>query len=263
LGVVVAITTAASLLVAAAAGAEIRRLEVVGAVALDDKMRRSGIPKDKAIDAALWEGVSRVATELLEESTATAPEDGAKPLASVLGRDMVSYTKSFRIVEDQGERPTLFTENPDAATEYVVVVEVQVDVDRVRASLVKAGLLQDTAAAVLTGIDLDVRGLTQYAGYQELMALLVSDRVGAASVDPREYERGRALVRVEAEWGAGELLERLLAAAPIHLRITPLEVEDLTGASDVWGRPVGRSLLVLAVHWSEPLAPAARGAARN
>jgi hypothetical protein len=240
-------------LAAPPAGAEVRNLEVVGAVPLDDDTRRSGIPKDKAIDAALWEGVSRVAADLLVDSALPAEaESGGNRIESALGRDMVSYTKSFRIVEDQGERPALFTEHPEAATEYVVVVEVEVEVDRVRDALVRAGLLEDAGAGVLTGIELEVRGLTRYAGYQELMALLQSERVGAAAVHPREYEHGRAQMRVQAEWGASELLERLLAAAPPHLRITPLEVEEEQAGDDAWASARGRSSLVVGVDWTAP-----------
>jgi hypothetical protein len=264
-GSVVALAGLVALLAFAAppAGAELRQLEVVGAVPLDEESRKRGIPKDRAIEAALWEGVSRVAAELLVDSDAIASEGSAKSIEKALGRDVVSYTKSFRIVEDQGERPALFTEHPDAATEYVVVVELEVDTDRVREALVAAGLLAEAGAAALKGIELDVRGLTDYAGYLALVALVQSDRVGAAAVDPREYERGRALLRVEAEWGASELLERLLAAAPPQLRITPVEVDEDRGTDDVWAQAPGRSTLVVEVEWTPPPDPDADGMARN
>lgn len=244
------------LLAAGGAVAETRLLEVVGAVPLDERTRQSSIPKDKAIEAALWEGVSRVAADLLVDSIVPEPEDGSNPVDAALGRDMVSYTKTFRIVEDQGERPTLFTDHPDAATEYVVVMEVEVEVDRVRRALVQAGLLEVLGAEARTWVDLEVRGLDRYDGYSALVEALESPGVGATRIDPRDFEAGRARVRVEGEWGARELLERLLAAAPPNLRLRPLEVEDRPPDDDRWGHEAGRQLLVLAASWT-PSEPAA------
>lgn len=252
---------------ATSAWAEIRSLEVVGVVPLDAKARRSGIPKDRAIDEALWEGVSRVAAELLVDSIVEVPEpdggeagDGGEPedertrLRKALGDDMLAYTESFRIVEDQGERPALFTDNPDAATEYVVVVAVQVDVARVRERLKAAGLLDTGGLAMLTGILLEVQGLTQYGGYDELVELLESESIGAVSVSPLEFSRDRILLHVEAEWGAGELLERLLGAASPQLRITLISVREadarLAEGADVRGE--GGASLVLEIEWTPP-----------
>jgi hypothetical protein len=252
---------------ASASGAEIRRMEVVGAVPLDAETRRSGIPKDKAIDEALFEGVWRVAYELLEESAVElvgseptgdggAASEGPDPIRAALGTNMVLYATSFRILDDQGERPTLFTDHPDAATEYVVVVEVQVDVDRVRDRLRSAGLLEVPGGGLvaLSGIEIEIRGLTDYRGFQALKTLIESDSVGVETFEPREFGRGRTLLRVEAEWGATELLERLLAAAPPELRITPMDVDDPTPSElDGWGRdePAVGSL-VLEIAWTPP-----------
>jgi len=261
---------------AANASGEVQLLEVVGAVPLDEQMRASGIPKERAIDEALWEGVARVADDLLVDSILLEPEPGADgdgdaegaiesgseevvdPIRAALGDDMVPYTRSFRIVDDQGERPALFTDNPDAATEYVVVVEVQVETERVRERLVAAGLLEDEEQMALSGIELEVRELGHYGGYAELVALLISEPVGAASASPREMERGRALLHIEAEWGATELLERLLAAAPPALRITPVEVREPRESGIGWTfSDVEPARLVIAVEWApEPPEPA-------
>jgi hypothetical protein len=264
------------------ASAEIRQLEVVGVVPLDARTRRAGVPKDRAIEVALWEGVSRVAADLLMDSVVTEPDPsdgvdpansegvdpssasnteddgGARKLRGALGKDMVTYTRSFRIVEDQGERPALFTDNPDAATEYVVVVAVEVDVDRVRDRLLETGLLVTGSLEILTGILVEVRGLTQYRGYEELVELIAGDDVGAATVSPLEFERGRAVLHVEAEWGAGELLERMLGAAPSRLRITPISVDEpdleaSSGRQDVTG--AGQAMLVVSVAWTPPPPP--------
>lgn len=248
--------------VAADASAEVRVLEVVGAVPLDQASRAKGIPKDRALEQALWEGVSRVAADLLVDSIVPDPEDGPDPVRAALGDDTVPYTRSFRIIEDQGERPTLFTEHPDAATEYVVVVEVQVEVDRVRERLLAAGLLeQQGIQAPLTGIRLEIRGLTRYGGYEQLVALLTGDRVGAASISPLELAHGRMVLHVEAEWGAGELLERLLAAAPDTFRIEPLEVAEFEPSGGGWGLDRGPARLVVRVRWTPPEEPGDRSAA--
>lgn len=250
------LTVAMLILGSAPAAADLRLLEVVGAVPLDDETRQAGIPKDRAIDEALWEGVSRVADDLLVDSIVPEPEGGGDPIRAALGRDMVPYTRSFRIVDDQGERPALFTEHPDAATEYVVVVEVQVEAERVRERLVAAGLLEDEQRSATTGIELEVRDLSQYGGYAELATLLVSAPVGAASASPLELERGRAVLLVEAEWGVEELLERLLAAAPAGMRITPIEVQNGRESGAGWAfSDAEPSRLVISVRWTPPSAP--------
>jgi hypothetical protein len=234
--------------------AEVRVLEVVGAVPLDEKTRGRSIPKDRAIEEALWEGVSRVAGDLLIDSVVPETGDGVNPIREALGRDMVPYTRSFRIVDDQGERPSLFTEHPDAATEYVVVVEVQVEADRVRERLVAAGLLDEAGRNALKGIEVEIRDLTAYAGYEQFVALLKAERVGAASVSPLELDHGRAVLQVEAEWGPAELLERLLAAAPASLRIRPIAIADArpigAEADPVSGGP---ARLTLSVKWTPPV----------
>jgi hypothetical protein len=266
--------------------AEIVELEVVGAIPLDAESRRRGIPKDRAIDEALWQGVSRVAADLIAENPAQPPEpepgpDGVEgvdgvdglegdvepeatedPIREALGTDMVPYTRSFRIVEDQGERPVLFTDHPDAATEYVVVMAVHVDVDKLRERLSAAGLLANDRIEVLTGILLEIRGLTQYRGYDELVQLIESEAVGAASVMPLQLERGRALLQVEGEWSARELLDRLLAAASPQLTIIPVAIdesgdESLTSSGAL---PLaGLSSLVVAVQWAPPAPPVEEG----
>jgi hypothetical protein len=234
---------------ATSALAEVRRLEVLGAVSLSPENRAKGTPRELAVKQALREGVSRVASGLLVDSEPAEPEDGSNPLRTALGADMVPFTRSFRIVEDQGERPSLFNDDPDAATEYVVVVEVQVDVDRVRERLVAAGLLATGASETpLTGIRLEVQGITHFRGLEALVETIRGEDVRATSVVPVEFERGRTILNVEAEWGAAELLERLLAAAPPELRILPIEI-GAAGADDGSG---AQEVLVLGVKWTPP-----------
>jgi hypothetical protein len=281
--------------VAFGALAEIRPLVVVGASPIQIGTTRGTLAKEEAIEGGLWEGVLRVARDLLEQQAADAlrlapeiepdsPETwlyppavpsplewaedpvaeivdpeadsysapdfadttAAPPLTELeakeqaaallqaaqiaqeaeerlireaLGREMVSYTKSYRIVEDQGERPALFTDEPDVATEYVVLLEVQVETDRVRARLEEAGLLRPQVVSELTGIRIEILGLTHYRGYQALLDVLRSDAVSAEDVSPRHFSPGRVVVQVEGEWEPDQLLERLQAASPKNLSL--------------------------------------------
>ena len=203
------------------AQAELRVLEVVGAVPVSDSGSRFKMPKEQAIDEALLEGVSRVAEEFLIEADPALPPvpDQRDRLRSALGPDMVPYTRSFRIVEDQGERPVLFTEHPDAATEYVVVVSVEVETERIREQLIRSGLLVDEGQGVVRGYELHVKGLSHYRGYLALIELLESESVGVKMVTPRAMGSEGLTVLVEADFDPATLLERLRAAAPSNLEI--------------------------------------------
>ncbi len=180
--------------------------------------------------------------EALRLAAKRAREAEDEMIRQALGREMVSFTKSFRIVEDQGERPALFTDDPDVATEYVVLLEVQVETDRVRARMEAAGLLDPLAASELKGIQLEVLGLTHYLGYRALLDVLGSDTVSAEAVFPRNFSSGRVVLSVQGEWAAEELLDRLKAAAPGNLHIEGAEPKiGADSASEespaLWGRP--------------------------
>ena len=192
---------ASGFFVATNASAELRRVEAVGIYGIRDSARARVIPRDEAIARARWEGISRVALELIGESEVIPGPDG-EPLStgeeggnlsgggasttdnlipplersggenersleagmdpwvdphdvrfdrvapsanetallrSALGKDLLPYTRSYRILEDQGELPVLFNDVPGVETEYVVVVEVIVDLDRIAAALESAG----------------------------------------------------------------------------------------------------------------------------
>jgi len=188
-------------------------------------------------------------------------------IRKALGLDTVSYTKSFRIVEDQGERPAIFTDDPDVATEYLVLLEVQVEVDRVRTGLEQAGLLRPLEISELTGIEVEVLGLGHYAGYRALLALLRGDAVAAAEVFPRHFGPDRVVLVVECEWEAAELMERVQAGAPENLVIEGAEVlvSAPRGGSDLWGdtRPPEPDKLRLRVAWAPPPEPEAEDPAAD
>ena len=224
--------------------AELRVLEVVGAVPVSESSALSKMPKEQAIDEALLEGVSRVAEEFLIEADPSALQgpDQRERLRAVLGSDMVPFTRSFRIVEDQGERPVLFTEHPDAATEYVVVVSVEVETGRIRERLIRSGLLVEEGRGIVRGYELRVTGLRHYRGYQALIDLLESEAVGVKTITPQEMGSETLRLEVQADFEAAMLLERLRAAAPRNLEIRsdgPLEKKPARGPGEFGGGSAG------------------------
>ena len=240
----VAALLAALLLASSVQASDIRRIEAVGSVPIVAGQRTTVGPKEAAIDAALREAVHRVAHDFLMDADPDAaialtpgPSQQAR-LREALGRDMVRYTKSFRILEDRGEGPALFVEQTGAETEYVVIVEVQVDAGKVEGRLVERGLIASRAPLATAGIvRLEVEGLDQYAAYEQLRELL-KERMGARSVQPLELERGRSVLAVETALGPADLLHRLLALAPPNMQILPLTAEpDSVRLSVVWTPP--------------------------
>lgn len=217
--------------------AEVRRLEAVGATPVDPS-RRGGLGlRDQAIQAALREAVVRVARELLLE--AESPEDEGESLSGILGTDMVRYTSRFQILEDQGERPALFSEDPEVATEYVVIVEVYVDVDRVQSRLVDAGLIAGAQTSEeRSRLLIEVYGLTRYPAYQALRALLTEAAADPAL--PLSLEHGRSVFAVDVDDSLGRdgFLDRLRRLAPEGLGIRPLaQSEGRLSLEATWSPP--------------------------
>lgn len=263
------VALAASL--AASATAEVRKLETVGTLPLKASAEPGVIPRDAAIEHALREAVVRIAQEFLAdrplEEPGLAPDDDSVPVLTlqgevtseeelaaleaareeelaeldrVLGKKMVPYTTRFRVIEDRGRRPALFSEDPEVTEEYVVIVEVQIDVERVRNRLVEAGMLDARAGASLANeVLLEVEGLSRYAAYRDFRRLLVEE-LEVQSVVPVEMEAGRTVFDVSTEVTAVEFLEALLTAAPPHMAIDPRHASGgrLRVAVE-WRRPKG------------------------
>jgi hypothetical protein len=223
-----------SLLIAiAASGAgEVRRVEAVGAVALDPLAVDAPIPRDAAMQAGLSEAVRQVAMALLGGLEPIPDEDPTTDvveniLAGALGDDPFVYVNGYRIVEDRGERPALFVPDPDAETEYVVVVEAQVSVDRVRKRLLERGLLEDapTGQAERIALRVTVDGLESHGAYLEVLDALMKEG-GARTARPIEASSGRVVFDVKADHGGPQLLAGLIRARRPGLRITPLLSQD-------------------------------------
>lgn len=241
------------------AAAEVRRVEAVGIYGIEESARRRVIPRDEAIARATWEAVSRVALELIGESAPTgdayddAPDgrvgpgredpgdegrgpDGAgdegeqAALQTALGEQMLPYTRSYRILEDRGEAPVLFAEDPDIETEYVVVVEVLVDVDRVADALERNGLIarSDAGSSEAERVTIEVLGLAHYPAVERLMAFL-RGAMGARRVVTLEFERERQVLGLEGRFGLEEVARRLAQAGDPGLVLEPLAVDPTRG----------------------------------
>jgi len=211
------------LLVSSPAPAEVRRLEVVGVVPAGADAR-PGVPaQEAALGAALAEGVERVARELLSEEAAADPD---LDLGRVLGGKPREFTVGYKVLEDRGERRALLLPDPEISTEYVLLVEVFVDVARVESALDAAGLL---LRAPLEGRGRELRVAVEtpsYRAYQALRKHLIEQR-GVTSVTPVLFEGSRRVdLRVVAEASASDLLDRLVRSPPEGLRVVPLFADD-------------------------------------
>ena len=220
------IAWAAALLLATAlpAGAELRRVEALGAVPLDPRNPPSVPPRDAALRRALHDAVWRVALEMLPGFDPTDHASEAD-LEDALGNDPLDYADRFRVVEDRGERPALFSEAPGVETEYVVLVEAHVETSRIRQRLAAAGLLSrpsGDARRYRVRVVLDEVG--SYGAYQAVRTLL--EEMGARSAIPVEMEPGRAVLLVDGNRPPDALVAGLVRSAPPNLSIVPLGIDD-------------------------------------
>jgi hypothetical protein len=205
--------------VASGAAAEVRRFEVVGALPIDPAAPPA-TPRQAALRVALQEAVQRAARDVLREATGQEPQDEV-----ALGADAPDFAVSFRVLEDRGEQDALLSGAPSGGREYVVVAEVQVDVDRVRERLRAARRLAgEPAPAPPAAFRLEVLEIPSPAVWTAVRAALA--RAGAASAIPVELESGRALFEVQTALGPEKTLERLLLAElPQGLGLEPVAPE--------------------------------------
>jgi hypothetical protein len=244
--------------------AEMQRVEAVGSFGIPAKRSGRVIPRDRAIQNGLWEAVSRVALEVIGEAPAAqggeeeplrleidpdtgepvTSEDELAVLRDALGKDMLPYARSFRIVDDQGESPVLFEERPGIKTEYVVVVEVLVDARRVSEALQRAGLIAALAAGEAGEVRLELMGLTRYEALEAVLEAL-REGLGATRVDVLEFARERQVLAVEGAFGPRELSSWASRFESPNLVLEPVELDE-----------DGRGLRVLARWFPDPEMPA-------
>jgi len=216
----------------AAVARDIEQVEAVGAAAIvpGAASTRGRTPRDLAVREALIEGVRKSASALMtavDEGTAprVAGEVDRDRLAAVLGNDPYRFVSRFRVIEDRGVQPALFSSNPDVESEYRVIVEVHVDRDLIRERLVENGMLDVPLGALPTiQTRITLEGLEDYRVYESILTTLV-DGVGALSATPVEAMQGRIVIAVESTLGGFELLTALERAIPPHLMLIPLQVD--------------------------------------
>jgi hypothetical protein len=254
-----ALLAAAAILLTTGVGrAELQRVEAVGIYGIRDSMRSRVIPRDEAIANARWEGVSRVALELIGEfgpsqaaamspdlppsidslddeagNVTVATESGGPSEGEVaellvaLGDDLLPYMRSYRILDDRGEVPALFNDEPDVSVEYVVVVAVIVDVDRVTQALARAGLIavnnpEDTSETVIV----ELMGLSRYEALEVVLEALRKE-LGATRVRTMEFSQERQILAVEGPFGPDALLARLADFENPQLQLEPIGVDSM------------------------------------
>jgi hypothetical protein len=198
---------AAGLLLAAPAGAEVRRYEVVGAIAVDPA-KPIAAPRQAALRAALLEAVGLAARNVVAEETGAEPKPGDPPPA--LEGEPSEYAVSYRVLEDRGEQARMLTAaEGQGGREYVVLAEVQIDLGRVRERLRASGTLGiETVAAPAGPFQLEILAIPSPAVWTAVRVALI--RAGARTVLPIELEAGRTLVSVDGPIPADRIVERIL-----------------------------------------------------
>jgi hypothetical protein len=127
-----------------------------------------------------------------------------------------------------------------ASTEYVLVVEVFVDAERIEQRLLDAGLLErDPLAGEVSLIELELQGLERYGALAAVRTLL-TERLGASAALPLSFTRGVAVLEVELPGigaDASEVAAQLEDLGPPELLIRSLEADPDRAVLDVTWRP--------------------------
>ncbi len=209
------------------AAAEEQRAESVGVAPITGK---DSAPRDTALRAAVQGAVVSAAAAMLPADfrapVEPAPEDGSgEPnawLAKRLGNDPFVYVTRFRILEDRGRRPAMFAADRDVEFEYVVVAEVNLDLDAIRERMEKQGFVSRAPQASGRQLTLVLEGLSSYRPVAIVLETLESDR-GVRSALPVEFTERRAVLAVDADRDIGRLVEDLRRRAPEGLRVVTVD----------------------------------------
>lgn len=199
----------------------------------------SASPRDAAVRAALRDAVQQTAEGLLappvgeqvDEEAGAASDQQAETeqtaqLQQILGNDPLVYATRFQVVEDRGEGPTLFGSDSDVDTEYVVIVSVFVDRDRIRERLTRAGVaLAPAGQEPEIHSRLIIENLSEYWVYAEIRKALLEE-LKMRSAIPSAMSPGRAVLELNATQTPNEYLGELQRAVSDRMALIPLNVED-------------------------------------
>jgi hypothetical protein len=219
-----------------AAARDVVRVESVGVAAVRPE---SVSPRDTAVRKALLDAVRLTAGDLLatgaDDEFDEEPGDVVDPesddventaLQRILGNDPLDYITRFQVVEDRGEGPALFGSDLDVETEYVVIVSVFVDRDRIRARLTRAGMMLTPAGQqpeIRSRLILDDIG--EYWVYAEIRRVLLEE-LKLRSAIPREFTPGRAILELNAAQSPSEFLPSLQRSVSDRMNLILLGVDD-------------------------------------
>ena len=220
----------------AAVARDVVRVESVGVAAVGSDFAS---PRDAAVRVALLEAVRQTAEDLLalpeagdefgegpddlEDLESDEPE--STELQRILGDEPLEYLTRFQVVEDRGEGPALFGSTPDVETEYVVIVSVFVDRDRIRERLTRAGML-----LIPVGQEPQIRSrlilenLGEYWVYAEIRRVLLEE-LKMRSAIPRAFAPGRGILELNAAQSPSEFLASLQRSVSDRMDLVPLSVE--------------------------------------
>jgi len=220
-----------------ASALDVVRVESVGVAPVRPD---SASPRDAAVRKGLLEAVRETAKELLADRVVDAFEDEvideadlqaeaeaeqSAELEQILGNDPLVYATRFQVVEDRGAGPRLFGSDLDVDTEYVVIVSVFVDRDRIRERLTRAGiLLAPPGQAPQIHSRLVLENVGEHWVYAEIRRVLLQE-LKMRSVIPRELSPGRAVFELNASQTPSEFLPSLQHAVSEQMELVPLSVE--------------------------------------
>jgi hypothetical protein len=219
-----------------AAARDVVRVESVGVAPVRPD---SASPRDAAVHKGLLEAVRQTAEDLLATGAVDgfdeemgdvedlqAEAEASAELQRILGNDPLVYATRFKVVEDRGEGPTLFGSDLDVETEYVVIVSVFVDRDRIRERLTRAGiLLTPPGQEPQIRSRLVLENLGEYWVYAEIRRVLLEE-LKMRAVIPREMSPGRAVLELTAAHSPREFLGLLQRSVSDQMELIPLSVED-------------------------------------
>ncbi len=136
----------------------------------------------------------------------------------MIGKSAVEYTARYRILEDRGERVAVFAVEDEIENEYVVLVEVFVDEDRLHAALQVGGLIEEDApvAGPQNKLRVIVHELPSYAAYAGLRRALESID-GVENPVPIEFRNQQVVLELDTDRAPRAIYNALKRALPDNL----------------------------------------------